>query len=161
MVEFASERTTETVEAEKKFKKINVFSSRPLIWRFKNMKLMLQFSKIKWNYPAYSCNGCLTSFRENRAKMAYFTYLYEWSNIRLGLSCSVQIDFKSPSKTCQLIDSRIWDKFKTCTLTCNTTKKKIHSIIEVNKVKPCFHNRKKSREGKFTIHAKWNEKQTL
>ena len=27
MVEFASERTTETVEAEKKWKKINVFSS--------------------------------------------------------------------------------------------------------------------------------------
>ena len=45
MVEFASERTTETVEVEKN-EPLNVFSSRPLIWRFKNMKLMLQFSKI-------------------------------------------------------------------------------------------------------------------
>ena len=32
--------------------------------------------------------------------MAYYlSYLFEWSNIRLVLSCSVQIDFKSPSKT--------------------------------------------------------------
>ena len=39
--------------------------------------------------------------------------------------------------------------------------KKIHSIIEVNKVKSCFHDREKSKEGKFTIHAKWHDKQTL
>ena len=40
-------------------------------------------------------------------------------------------------------------------------KKVMSVVIEVNKVKPCFHDRKKSKEGKFTIHVKWNEKQAL
>ena len=39
--------------------------------------------------------------------------------------------------------------------------KKINSINDGNKINPYFHDRKKSKEGKFTIHAKRKEKQAL